>query len=94
MMTCACGSVVSDKHECTEKVQGQLVLRQCLDDCELCQKEVDRREYDACRWKVDEDDYTRCAECNEKLCGDICEVCFCSNCYEYKEDEECEICGK
>ena len=91
-VSCVCGSVVFHEYECSMEFKGFIIIEPCPDNWQLCQDEVDRRDYNDLRWKKDDDGYTRCISCGEKLRGDICKVCFCSSCYEEKYDsyEECE----
>ena len=76
-------------HHCTRKIKGTLSIVSCPEGCKLCEKELDRKEYNSLRWKTNEDGYVVYGTCNNKLrCNPICENCFCVSCY-VSIDEDC-----
>lgn len=89
MFNCSCG-YFGLFHHCTRKIRGTICIVSCETGCVLCEKEGDRKEYNAFRWKVNEDGYSICGTCLNKL-GDkpICENCFCSVCYS-SVDQKCD----
>ena len=52
-------------HHCTRKIKGTLSIVSCPEGCKLCEKELDRKEYNSLRWKRNEDGYS------------VCETCYC-----------------
>ena len=42
MIHCFCG-FMGMSHHCTQKVKGTIKIFKCLDDCKVCEKEVDRK---------------------------------------------------
>ena len=49
----------------------------CQENCELCAKEIERKGYSSTIWKKNEDGYSMCGTCYNKLgCDPICESCF------------------
>ena len=75
-----------------EKLRGLLVLWAVKKVCKICEKELDRKEYIALRWKKNEDGCDMCGTCNDKLSGPVCENCFCYVCY-VSVDGKC-VCPK
>ena len=81
MFNCFCG-YMGLFHHCTRKIRGLIKFVRCPNDCKLCEKEADRKEHNSFYWKQNEDGYTVCGTCYDKL-GDnpICTDCFCALCY-------------
>ena len=75
-------------HHCTRKIKGIFSIVSCPEGCKLCEKELDRKEYNALRWKTNEDGYSVCGTCYDKLPGPICGNCFC-RVYYASIDEKC-----
>ena len=89
-ITCVC-SYLGTSHSCDYVINGTITIRSCPNNCKVCQKEEDKREYYNLRWKKNEDGYTVCGVCNEKLgCQAICENCFCTKCEKEKGYSSCE----
>ena len=83
-VTCICG-YVGTYHTCDHVMNGTITIVSCPDNCKVCQKEVDKREYYDCRCQENEDGYTVWGACREKLgCRAICEVYFCTRCKKEK----------
>ena len=59
MFNCFCRYFVSF-HRCTRKIKGTISIVSCLDGCKLCEKELERKEYNSLRWKTNEDGYSVC----------------------------------
>ena len=91
MFNCFCG-YFGLFHHCTGKIKCTLSIVSCPEGCKLCEKELDRKEYNSLRWKRNEDGYSVCGTCYDKLSGSICESCFCVSCYS-SVDEKC-LCSK
>ena len=87
MFNCFCG-YSGLYHHCTRKIKGTLNIVSCPEVCKLCEKELDRKEYNASRWKTNEDGYSVCGTCYNKLPGPIRENCFCRVC-NASIDEKC-----
>ena len=69
-------------HYCTRKIKGTINIVSCPNGCSFCEKELERKEYNSFRWKVNEDVYSICGTCFDKLSDrPICENCFCASCY-------------
>ena len=67
---------------CTRKIKGTLKTTKCPEDCKVCEKEIDRKEYNAIRWSTSSDGYCVCGSCYDKLGSEpICVSCFCKYCY-------------
>ena len=66
-------------HHCTRKIKGTISIVSCLDGCKLCEKELERKEYNSLRWKTNKDGYSVCVV--HVLSGVIVEKCFCLSCY-------------
>ena len=78
---CFCG-YMGLFHHCTRKIKGSINIVNCLADCKLCEKEAKRKEYNSFRCTTNEDGYSVCWTCYEKLADrPICENCFCASCY-------------
>ena len=76
-------------HHCTRKIKGTIKIIRCPTDCKVCEKEVDRKEYNSARWTTDHDGYRVCGTYYNKLGIDsICTGCFCGACYS-AVDENC-----
>ena len=83
MIHCFCG-FMGMYHHCTRKIKGTITISKCLDDCKVCEKDVDRKEYNSIRWTTDFDGYAVCGSCYNKLSIDpICTGCFCKSCYSF-----------
>lgn len=50
MFNCSCG-FFGLSHHCTRKIKGTISIVSCPEDCKLCHKEADRKEYISLRWK-------------------------------------------
>lgn len=75
-ITCICG-YLGTNHPCDFVINGTITIPQCPDNCDICQEKVDKCEYYDLRWQKNEDGYTVCGVCREKLgCQAICENCF------------------
>ena len=71
-------------HHCTQKVKGTIKIFKCLDDCKVCEKEVDRKKYISIRWATDFDGYAVCGSCyNKSVIDPFCTGCFCKSCYYF-----------
>ena len=91
MFNCFCGDF-GLYHHCTRKIKGTISIVSCPEGCKLSEKELDRKECIALRWKKNEDGYDVCGTCNDKFSGPICENCFYYICY-VSVDEKC-VCPK
>ena len=81
MFNCFCG-FMGLSHHCKQKIKGTIKIAYCPTDCQICEKEADRKEYNSIGWTTDRDGYTVCGTCYDKLGSDpICTDCFYSNCY-------------
>lgn len=75
MFNCFCG-YLGLFHHGTRKIRGTISIVSCETGCKLCEKEHDRKEYNAFPWKLNEDRYSVCGTCYEKLSDNpICENC-------------------
>ena len=84
-ITCVC-IYVGTYHACDQVINRTITICPCPDSFKVCQEEVDKREYYDCRWQKNEDGYTVCGMCMEKLgCRTICEACFCTRCEKEKK---------
>ena len=95
-ITCLCG-YVGKYHVCDHVINGTINIYPCSDNCNVSQEEVDKYEYQDCRWQKYEDGYTVFGMCMEKLgCCAICEACFCIRCKKcknrYSSCEDCQGC--
>ena len=81
LFNCFCG-YMGLFHHCTRKIGGFIKTASCPTNCKLCEKEVNRKEYNSLQWKTNPDGYAICGSCYDKL-GDnpICTDCFCSSFY-------------
>ena len=69
-------------HHCTRKVRGFIKIMSCPTDCNLCEKETDRKKYKSFCSITVRDGYTVCGSCYSKLGSEpICSDCFCQKCY-------------
>ena len=59
MFNCFCG-YSRLYHRCTRKIKGTLSIVSCPEVCKFFEKELDRKEYNASRWKTNEDGYSVC----------------------------------
>ena len=76
-------------HHCTRKINGTINIASCPNSCSFFEKELERKEYSSFRWKVNEDGYSICGTCFDKLSDrPICENCFYASCYS-SIDEKC-----
>ena len=97
-ITCVCG-YVGTNHTCDHVINGTITICPSPGNCKVFQEEVEKSEYYYCRWQKNEDGYTVCGMCMEKLgCRTICEACFCTRCEEkerkgYSGCEDCEGCN-
>ena len=67
-------------------INGPITIDSCPENCKVYQEEVAKREYYDCRWQVNEEEYSVCGMCTEKLgCRAISKVCFCTRCKKEKE---------
>ena len=66
MLHCFCG-FMGNSHHCTRKMKGTLKISTCAEDCKVCEKEADRKEYNHNRWKTNVDGYLVCGTCHDKL---------------------------
>ena len=82
MFNCSCG-FFGLSHHCTRKIKGTISIVSCPEDCKLCHKEADRKEYISLRWKKNKDGYDVCGICYNKLSSSICESYFCKVCYVF-----------
>ena len=63
-------------------MKGTLKNSTCEEDCEVCKKEADRKEYNFNRWKINVDGYLIYGNCHNKLGSNpICTTSFCKFCY-------------
>ena len=89
-ITCVCSYLGTD-HSCNHVINGNITIRPCLDDCKVCQEEVDKREYYDLKQQQNEDRYIVCGVCRGNLvCQAICENCFCTRCKKEKGYSSCE----
>ena len=93
---CVC-VYVGTCHACDHVINGTTTICLCPGNYKVCQEEVYKREYYDCRWQKNEDGYTVCGMCMEKLgCQAICEACFGTRCEKekkgYSSCENCEGC--
>ena len=88
MFNCFCGYMDLFDHW-NRKIRGSINVVSCPTDCKLCEKEVEQKEYNSFRWKVNEAGYSVCGTCYNKLADNpICESCFCVS-YYASLDEKC-----
>ena len=66
MLHSFCGSMGHSYH-CTRKMKETLKICTCEEDCKVCEKEADRKEYNFNRWKTNVDGYLVCGNCHDKL---------------------------
>ena len=75
MFNCFCG-YFGLLHRCTRKISGTLSIVSCPEGCKLCENESERKEYNSLRWKTNEDGYSVCDSCCDKMSNAICKNCF------------------
>ena len=51
MIHCFCG-FMGMSHHWTRKIKGTIKIFKCLDNCKVCEKEIDRNEYNSIRWTL------------------------------------------
>ena len=91
-ITCFC-DFYGKRHECEQVFKGTLVTEPCPDECRICEKVVEEREYYEYRFQKNLDGYTVCGVCNDKVEPDfVCEICFCTKFWEEKDSEWCVHC--
>lgn len=61
-------------HTCDHVKDGTITVHSCSDNCKVCQEEIGKPEYFDCRWKENEDGYTGCGICREKLSQHPCHL--------------------
>lgn len=66
MIHCFCG-FMGLSHHCTRKIKGTIKIIKYPTDCKVCEKRVDRKEYNSARWPTDHDGYTAHVACYNKL---------------------------
>ena len=63
---CVCG-YFGTNHACSKIINGKISISPCPDECPVCQDAIDKCEYFDLRCQKNDDGYTACGVCNEKL---------------------------
>ena len=104
-ITCLCGELLDfySDHKCLKIVGNKgISIRQCKYDkdekeitkqCKICEEATIKRKYKEYRWKKDGEGHRHCAQCGERVYHYICDLCFCQECFEKKEDFDNRLCN-
>lgn len=63
---CICG-YIGTSHKCVQEFKGKIIFVPCQENCDVCENDKARKEYNSERWSTNVDGYLVHGTCRDKL---------------------------